>query len=73
MIEYRGYYINNSRTYPGSYDLAIKGQGGRIPNVMKGIFTSVGDSKKAIDAYLDTRTKVKGKTNASKATAESGG
>ena len=72
MIGYKGYYIKSHSRFPGSYELAIQGQGGRIPNKMKGMFTSVGEAKSVIDSYIAKRTTIKEKTNASKARAKSG-
>lgn len=71
MTRYKGYYIKKS-SVPRSFNIVTEGQGGRIPNVMRGEFTSVGVAKNLIDNYLDKRAILKEKSNASKATTKSG-
>lgn len=71
MTRYKGYYIKKS-SVPRSFNIVTEGQGGRIPNVMRGEFTSVGVAKNLIDNYLDKRARLKEKSNASKATTKSG-
>lgn len=51
-IEYKGYLIKPYKTSPASYCVATAGQGGKIPAVLEGLFTSVGLIKENIDGYL---------------------
>lgn len=62
-MEYKGYLINPDKTYPSLLKIAVKGQGGKIPNVLDSLFTSLGTAKSAIDGYLLTKEMKSGKTN----------
>ena len=72
MISYKGYYIKSHSSFPGSFVIVTEGQGGRIPDIMKGLFTSTGIAKSLIDSYLESKATVKEKTYASKARTKSG-
>lgn len=72
MISYKGYYIKPNTLHPGTYSIVTEGKGGRIPDKMLGIFTSTGVAINLIDRYVDNRPPIKGKNNASEATATSG-
>ena len=65
MIEYRGYQIKPHKQLPTSYVVATTGQGGKIPDVLGGLFTSTGLIKKLIDQYLEGKTANGKKTNQS--------
>lgn len=71
MTTYRGYIIKPHKTFPRNYIVATEGQGGKIPNILSGIFTSTGFVQQIIDAYLD-KPKIKRKYNASKTRTTSG-
>jgi len=72
MITYEGYYIKKNPLYPNIVYIVTKGRGGKIPDVMKGMFTSEGVAKKIIDDYLKLREERERTTNASKADPKSG-
>jgi hypothetical protein len=55
MLIYRGYQIKPSKQFPASYVCATDGKGGKIPNVLDGLFTSAGLIKERIDLYLDAK------------------
>ena len=64
-MNYRGYLITTSERSPMMYTVATEGQGGRIPDVLKGLFTHRTTAIDIIDRYLDTQKgKVNGKTAA---------
>ena len=67
LREHRGFLMTGT---PFGVTVATKGQGGRIPNVLLGLFTTYSVAQEAIDRYLDT-PQGKGK-NASKANSTSG-
>lgn len=52
MKEYRGYQIKPDKQYPNNYVIVTSGRGGKIPNVLDGLFTSVPIGMNAIDKYL---------------------
>ena len=54
-MEHRGYYIKPHKDYPMQYLISTVGIGGKIPDVMHGMFTSSGIAKDVIDYYLATR------------------
>lgn len=72
MNAYKGYYIKPNERLPNSFVIVTEGRGGKIPNILGGIFTSVGIARKMIDKYLSTKPVVKEKANADKTIAESG-
>lgn len=59
--EYKGYQIKPSQKSPTSYCVATVGQGGKIPTVLTGLFTSVGIVKEIIDAYVNEKEVKNGK------------
>lgn len=68
-MNHRGYLISTHPLSPNLYKVATEGQGGKIPNVLDGKFTSPTVAMEHIDNYLDT---IKGRTNG-KTTAKNGG
>lgn len=64
---YREYILTQT---PFGVKVALSGQGGKIPNVMLGLFTSYHTAQGVIDRYLET-PQGKGK-NASKANSTDG-
>lgn len=55
MIEYQGYYIKPHKEHPKSYVIVTEGRGGKIPDIMAGMFTDKGTAKSVIDFYLATK------------------
>lgn len=53
--EYKGYYISPDKTTPSIYNIATTGRGGKVPDVLSGLFTTRALANKAIDQYLSTR------------------
>jgi NCAIR mutase (PurE)-related protein len=54
---YEGYEIKPHREMPTSYIVVTAGKGGKIPNVLNGLYTTPAYAKEAIDKYLETKTK----------------
>lgn len=52
MKEYRGYIIKADKTHPSNCVIVTAGRGGKIPNVLDGLFTSVRVGMQAVDKYL---------------------
>lgn len=59
--EYKGYLIKPHKLMPSSYCVATAGQGGKIPAVLEGLFTSVGIAKELIDTYTNAKEVKNGK------------
>lgn len=57
ITSYEGYDIKPHKEVPTSYIVVTSGKGGKIPNVLDGMFTSRAVAKDKIDTYL--RSKVK--------------
>lgn len=57
--KYQGYLIKPDKNSPTNYVIATEGQGGKIPLVLDGLFTSTGIAKRAIDTYIETKGKKK--------------
>lgn len=62
-MEYKGYLITPASSGAKCYSIATAGRGGKIPDVMQGVFTSTGVAMQIIDIYLDGKEK-KVKTDA---------
>lgn len=45
------------KEFPTSFIVVTEGKGGKIPNVLSGLFTSFGLAKNTIDHYLDNKVK----------------
>lgn len=56
-MEYKGYLI---KPVGKSYSVSTAGRGGKIPDVMQGLFTSTGVAIQLIETYLESKDK-KGK------------
>ena len=52
MKIYKGYQIKPDKQYPNNCVIVTDGRGGKIPNVLDGLFTSVRIGMEAIDKYL---------------------
>lgn len=61
MINYKGYIISPDKAFPNSYKVATEGRGGKIPDVLDSLFTSVGFAKQEIDLYLESKELSSGK------------
>ena len=71
MSTYKGYLIKPYKLSPSLLKVEVEGQGGKVPNVLAGLFTSVGLAQQYIDAYIDTKqSKV---TKNGEATNQTGG
>lgn len=54
-MNYKGYLITPAKGLGSAYEIATEGQGGKIPNVMLGLFTSRGTAMQVIDSYLELK------------------
>jgi hypothetical protein len=54
---YQGYQIKPHKLYPTSWIVVTDGKGGKIPDVLSSMFTSVGIAKGEIDRYLTKKSK----------------
>lgn len=64
-MNYKGYYIKPHKEHPKSYVIVTEGRGGKIPDIMTGMFTDRGTAKSVIDTYLaykETNAKAKPKS-----------
>ena len=60
---YKGYIIKPYKLMPSSYCVATAGQGGKIPAVLDGLFTSVGIAQDIVDTYLAQKEVKNGKAS----------
>jgi hypothetical protein len=56
-VIYKGYLIKPDKAFPSSLVVATEGQGGKIPTVLEGLFTSYSVAKTSIDTYLETKVR----------------
>jgi len=63
MKTYNGYILSPNPFSPTLVKIATEGQGGRIPKVLEGSFTSYGVAEQAIDTYLESLEVKRGKTS----------
>ena len=56
-MKYKGYLITPSTTGAKCYSIATEGRGGKIPDVMSGVFTSTGAAMQVVDLYLESKEK----------------
>lgn len=61
-MEYRGFLIKANKAFPSLYEVSTAGQGGKIPAVLTGLFTSAGTIKLIVDQYCEQRELKNGKT-----------
>ena len=54
-MNYKGYLITPTKGLGSAYEIATAGQGGKIPNIMNGLFTSRGTAMQVIDSYLESK------------------
>jgi hypothetical protein len=57
MIIYKGFQIKPHKEFPATCIIVTDGKGGKIPNVLSGLFTSTGIAQNQIDSYLDQKEK----------------
>lgn len=57
MIIYKGYQIKPHKAIPTSYIVVTDGKGGKIPDILSGMYTSPVVAKLAIDQYVDKKPK----------------
>jgi hypothetical protein len=62
IYEYEGYQIKPHRETPSCYIVVTSGKGGKIPDILSGMFTTRTIAKQNIDMYLANKP-VKDKTN----------
>jgi hypothetical protein len=53
VIIYNGYQIKPHKEHPKSYIIVTDGKGGKIPDVLGGMFTSPTICKAQVDKYLE--------------------
>lgn len=66
IIEYNGYQIKPHKSFPSHHIIVTSGKGGKIPDIMSGMFTSAGIAKTIVDAYLSSKVKDTGNGEANK-------
>lgn len=54
-MNYKGYIIASAKGVGKAYTIATEGRGGKIPNIMLGLFTSRGSAMQVIDFYLTSK------------------
>lgn len=69
-VEYKSYFVKPSKLSPSVYEVVTSGQGGKIPDCLKGMFTSRTLAKTEIDLYLEQKLS-KGKKNEEDSTSRS--
>lgn len=52
---YKGFILSAHPSSPTLLSVATEGRGGKIPNVLQGLFTSHNTVKAVIDLYLETK------------------
>lgn len=57
MKTFEGYMIKPCKESPTLHKISTEGKGGKIPNVLAGLFTSPTRAMDAITTYLDTKPK----------------
>lgn len=50
-MEYKGYVIEGDKTF-GMMVIKFPGQGGQVPDILKGTFTKPKEAMRAIDQYV---------------------
>lgn len=74
MIEsYKGYLIQWDRKTPNVLRITVEGDGGKLPNILKGLYTSRALAKYDIDKYLGSNASLKEKVSARKTAAKTAG
>lgn len=55
MTIYKGYIIKPQKNNPRALTIAVEGRGGKIPDILTGVFTDIPFARRAIDAYVNSR------------------
>jgi len=55
--EYKDYYIQPHKEHPTCYVIVTVGKGGKIPDILFGMYTTKTLAKSDIDKYLDSKPK----------------
>jgi hypothetical protein len=55
MVIYKGYQIKPHKSVPTSYIVVTDGKGGKIPDMLSGMYTSPAFAKQDVDRYLDSK------------------
>ena len=55
MVIYNGYQIKPHKTVPTAYIVVTDGQGGKVPDMLTGMYTSPKVAKQDIDRYLESK------------------
>ena len=72
--EHKGFYVQPHKEHPTCYVVVTTGKGGRIPDILSGMFTTRTLAKYEIDSYLNSKpTKEKTNGEAVQATDEGRG
>ena len=68
-MNYKGYLIMGSAQSPSLFRVSTEGQGGKIPNVLQGLFTSRHVAMQLIDGYVGNQKGAdNGKTSSKRGT-----
>jgi hypothetical protein len=62
IYKHRGYLVKPHKEFPKTFIIVTEGQGGKIPNVLSGLFTSKGTACDSIDGYLSKKVKTNAET-----------
>lgn len=54
---YNGYDVKPAKETPSNYIVVTSGKGGKIPNILGGLYTTPQYAFDAIDKYLETKPK----------------
>lgn len=57
ITQHEGYDIKPAKDIPTCYIIVTSGKGGKIPNVLTGLYTTRQYAKEAIDKYLEVKPK----------------
>lgn len=57
MIIYKNYQIKPHKAIPTAYIIVTDGKGGKIPDILSGMYTAPVVAKLAIDQYVDKKPK----------------
>ena len=55
--QHQGYDIKPAKETPNNYIVVTSGKGGKIPNILSGLYTTPTYAVEAIDKYLETKPK----------------
>lgn len=55
MVTYEGYIIKADKLIPSMYIVVTEGKGGKVPDMLTGMYTTPTFAKKDIDRYLKVK------------------